>query len=372
MSSPIDNEAAAAPARPATNRLVNTAARLAITHAAPRIETRIAASQLPFAQADVMLPHTTSRWWGWTHYGIFLPLLPEPYRFLNFMTFIGATGTACFDNDYLATKPDARNTATVLSATAYGDDHHYEAYDASANCDFPPDGSRLAWGDDLVIERKHPQYTVAGRYSHMSVDVVVRATDQVSYFTKMPIYDHFSVLATYHGTIKDIRGTTPISGLCTVEYGRCITPQALTRTPLRPSLKLPVTFFTYQIANLDATTQLLLTKVTGAGATLCLLSHLRTLGGKARIFEKTKLEVLEYADKRLVDVQGRRMRVPRRMRWTVDEYGGERLLRLEASVDAPFRYGHGQGYVSAYTFSCVWGSRELNGTGYLEWIDLEG
>lgn len=52
MLSPIDDEAAA-PARPTTNRLVNTAA--------PYLEGRIAASQLPFTQADAMLSHTASR-----------------------------------------------------------------------------------------------------------------------------------------------------------------------------------------------------------------------------------------------------------------------------------------------------------------------
>ncbi|KAM3507035.1 hypothetical protein MY10362_002026 [Beauveria mimosiformis] len=359
MSSPAGTDAAAdvaPPPRPATNSLVSAAARLAVTYAAPYLDDRLRASQAPFTQADIMRPHHDSRWWGWTHYGIFLPRLPEPYRFLNFMTFIGATGTACFDNDYLvAAGSDARDTATLLSATAHGDEHHYEAYDAaSGSCDFRADGSRLVWGSDgdgggggggdggggggdLVLECRHPEYTVAGRFRHMRVDIAVRATEQVSYFTKMPLYDHFSVLATYTGSILDARGgsdgggggggttTTPISGLCT------------------------------QIVNLDESTQLLLTKVTGAGSTLCLLAHLRTLsgGGAARVFERTELEVAEYAEKRLVDGQGRSMRVPRRMRWTVDEDGGERLLELEADVDAPFRYGHGQGYVSAYTFKSV-------------------
>ncbi|KAM3466615.1 hypothetical protein NHJ6243_000670 [Beauveria neobassiana] len=397
MSSPAGTDAAAdvaPPPRPATNSLVSAAARLAITYAAPYLDDRLRASQAPFAQADIMLPHHDSRWWGWTHYGVFLPRLPEPYRFLNFMTLIGATGTACFDNDYLvAAGSDARDTATLLSATAHGDEHHYEAYDAaSGSCEFRADGSRLVWGSDgdgggdgdLVLECRHPEYTVTGRFRHMRVHIAVRATEHVSYFTKMPIYDHFSVLATYTGSIQDARRgsdgggitTTPISGLCTVEYGRCMTPQALTRRPVPAALKLPVTFFTYQIVNLDASTQLLLTKVTGAGgSTLCLLAHLRTLsgGGAARVFERTELEVVEYAEKRLVDGQGRSMRVPRRMRWTVDEDdGGERLLQLEADVDAPFRYGHGQGYVSAYTFECTWGSRLLTGTGYLEWIDLDG
>ncbi|OAA70682.1 hypothetical protein ISF_02656 [Cordyceps fumosorosea ARSEF 2679] len=370
MSSTAGNDA---PSRPGPNILVSAASRLAANYVAPYLDSRIPASTVPFAQHSEMLPHRDSRWWGWTHYGIFLPGLPEPYRFLNLMTFIGATGTACFDNDYLAAA-DARHTATVLSATAYGEHHHYEAYDAVSGCDFRADGSRLTWGaEDLVLECAYPEYKVAGRFGHMSVDLAIRTTDQVSYFTKMPIYDHFSVLATYDGTVKDVRGTTRISGMCTVEYARCITPQVLARRPLSPSLKLPVTFFTYQIVNLDERTQLLLTKVTGAGATLCLLAHLRTLdGGAARVFPRTELEILEYADKRLVDDRGRSMRVPKRMRWTVDDDEGAKVVRLEADVDAPFRYGHGQGYVSAYTFQCIWGERSVKGTGYLEWIDVEG
>ncbi|MER6670034.1 DUF6670 family protein [Amycolatopsis japonica] len=126
---------------------------------------------------------------------------PSPLRYLNTMTFIGATGT-------------------VLSSTAAPGHHHYRAYDTRTDYRFAADGSRLAWGEDL------------------------------------------SLLATYRGTVTDGAERVEVDGLCTVEYARCVTPQAL--------------------FNLDERTQLLLTDVRAAGATACRLAHLRTSDGCSR------------------------------------------------------------------------------------------
>lgn len=352
---------------PRTNPAVAAAARLLLNRVAPRLDSRVPASTRPFDKPFDLLPHTRSRTWAWTHYGVFVPQLPAPYRYLNTMTFIGATGTQCFDNDHLAA-PDARDTATVLSATAHGPGHHYRAYDTSTDCGLADDGSRLAWGDDLVITADHPRYTVTGRYAHLSVDLDITATDQVSWFVRTPVYGHFSLLATFTGAITDDRGRTEVGGLCTVEYARCASPQALTSKPLPERYKLPADFFTYQIVNLDERTQLLLTDVRAAGATAARLAHLRTLDGAAEVFEDVAFEVLAYQDEPAVDPWGRRMRVPTRMRWTVRD-GGAEVVALDAEVDSPLRHGHGRGYVAAYTYTGRWRGEPVAGTGYLEWVD---
>ena len=44
-----------------------------------------------FDRWDLVLPRAGSRLWGWTHYGIFVPGLPEPLRYLNTMTLIALT-----------------------------------------------------------------------------------------------------------------------------------------------------------------------------------------------------------------------------------------------------------------------------------------
>nr|WP_020665120.1 DUF6670 family protein [Amycolatopsis benzoatilytica] len=136
-----------------------------------------------------------------------------------------------------------------------------------------------------------------------------------------------------------------------------------------PSCKLPVDFFTYQIMNLDDRTQLLLTDVRAPGATACRLAYLRTLDGDAVVFQDVRLEVVRRAEPE-VDPRGREMRVPDRFRWIVRD-GAEEIVSLETTLDSPRRYGHGRGYVGAYTYSEKFRQRPVSGTGYFERADCE-
>ena len=331
-----------------------------------RTDRRLAASTTPFDRTDLFRPHARSRRWAWTHVGAFLPDLPAPYRFLNTMTFVGATGTTAFDDDRIAA-PDARDTAMVLSATAHGDQHHHAGYDASLDCDLT-DAGPLRWGEDLTIQVELPRVRIAGRYATFEVDVELTATDRASWFVRSPAYDHVSLLAPYRATIRHDGSERDLEGLGTVEYARSMSPQALTRRPLPAWAKLPVDLFTYQIVDLDDDTQLLLTDVRAQDAVACRLLHVRSLArARAEVYDDVRLEVTEWAEPQ-VDPAGRRMSVPRRMRWTARD-GGVEILRLDATVDAPYRYGHGTGYVSAYSHRTTWRGRAHAGSGYLEWID---
>ncbi|MDF3338755.1 hypothetical protein P3H80_15065 [Mycolicibacterium septicum] len=344
--------------------------RLVLVGLRPLVDRRVPASRQPFDSASMLRPHATSGPWTATHYGVFIPQLPAPHRYLNTMTLIGATGTELFDNDYL-TAPDARHTATVLSSTAAPDQHHYRAYDTARDCTFTDDGAHLRWGDDLTIDVTHPRVTVTARYQHFSADLELIATDQVSYFVKSPVYDHLSLMATYSGTIEDESGVSTVSGLGTVEYARFLTHQSLTSRPLPDRLKLPVDFFTYQIVNLDDNTQFLLTDVRARGRIACRLAHLRVLGGKTDVYANTRMDVIEYRATPMVDELGRSMFVPQRFQWTVTDDDNLPVLTLDCSVDTPLRYGHGRGYVGAYSFRGMYLGKPVDGSGYLEWIDTQ-
>lgn len=347
---------------------LDTVARALVNQVLPRLDTRAEASARPFERTDLFLPHHRSRLWGWTHFGVFVPDLPAPWRFLNTMTLIGATGAVCFDNDHLAA-PDARNTATVLASTAKGDQHHYAAYDTSTECVFAADGSRLQWGEDLTLEVDLPAVTVRGRYDGFAVDLSLDVTSAASYFVRTAPYDHVSLLAPYFGTITDADGEHHVEGLGTFEYARCVTPQSLSRRALAPALKLPVDFFTYQVIALDQDHQLLLTDVRVAGATACRMAHVRHRDGTARAFTDVTFDVLSYSED-LVDPLGRVMRRPQQLRWSVRDAGRE-LITITGTTDAPWRFGHGRGYATAYTFTGRWEGRDVAGTGYLEWVDCE-
>ncbi|MFD6199333.1 DUF6670 family protein [Mycobacteriaceae bacterium NPDC060252] len=342
--------------------------RLIVDGLLPRIDRRLEASRKPFTGQAILRPHAESGPWTATHYGVFIPNLDSPHRYLNTMTLIGAIGAELFDNDYLAAG-DARRTATVLSSTAAIDHHHYRAYDSAHDCHFANDGSVLRWGEDLQIEVDFPHVTVRGRYQHFSADIELTVTDQVSYFVKTPIYDHLSLLAEYTGVIADAAGAQAISGLGTFEYARFLSHQSLTRRPLPSQLKLPVDFFTYQIIDLGNGTQVLLTDVRARGAVACRLAHVRVLGKSTEVYTDVRMNVPEYREQPTIDEQGRPMRVPHRLNWTVRDDHGHLVLAIDGLVDSPLRYGHGRGYAGAYSYTGEYQGNPVGGSAYMEWVD---
>lgn len=342
-------------------------APILVNRVLPAIDRRRNGSVQPFDDALIMRPELDSKMWAWTHYGFFVPDLPEPFRYVNTMTLIGSTGARIFENGVIAAA-DVRKNTTVFGSTAYGDHHHYRAYDGDRDCDFADDGSHLRWGQDLTIDCAHPAYRVSGRYESFAVDLELEATDQVSYFVRTPIYQHFSVLAPYRGTVTSGAESIEVEGLGTVEYARCMTPQSVQSSPVGPRLRLPVDFFTYQVVPLNATTQLLLTDVRANGASACRLAQIRrSTGGPAEIEEDVQFQVVEYQSELLTDTAGLPMRVPARMRWEVAGRG-----HLTCVVDAPMRTGHGRGFSSAYSFTGEWDGEVVAGSAYLEWVDCEG
>lgn len=358
-------------ASPRPNPLVAQATKLIADHLLPRIDQAVPASRRPFRQPGILRPHAGSARWGWTHYGVFLPSLPEPFRYCNLMTMIGASGTVLFDNDHLVTTT-ARDTATLLSSTALGDRHLYHAYSVRRDCDLRPDGSLLRFGDDLEIRGSWPRYHVRAAWDDFRLEIDVECTDTVSWFVRNPAYDHCSLLSTCSGTIRQGGKTATLERtLCTFEYARCISPQVLLKRPLPEALKVPADFFMYNIINLDDTTQLLLTDVRALGHTAFKGVHERRLDGSADVHvQDVTLTVEEYAPEPALDPQGRAMRLPRVFSWSVREFG-ERLLDLRCTVDAPWRWGHGRGYAGAYHYEGRYRGRAVSGTGYIEYVDCE-
>lgn len=331
------------------------------------MDTRLKGSTTPYDGTPAMIPHADSRW-SVVHYGVFVPLLPDPYRYLNTMTVIGTTDTEIFDNEQLEA-PDRRNTTTVFSSTAHDDQHFYTAYDASTDTTFAVDGSHLQWSDALTIDVDGDTAHVVGKYPTFTVDIRLTITDQTSYFVRTPVYDHLSLLAPYSGTVTDARGITEISGLGTFEYARASTPQSVFRPLVDIQWKLPADFFTYQIIEIDDRTQILLTSVSARGRNACLLVHVRVLGDETSVLDDVRFEVVEYGEPQ-VDPWRRSMRVPARIRWTARDTDGE-VLQLEAECDSPWRFGLGRGYVGAYSYQGRFRGSDITGSGYIEWADVQ-
>jgi len=196
-------------------------------------------------------------------------------------------------------------------------------------------------------------------------------TSHVSWFIKTPVYDHLSLLAKFKGFLNYQDKYIESEGLCTYEYARAVGPHSLTNQLIPENHKLPLDFFTYQIINLNENTQLLLTKADIAGQTVTYTLHIRHLDRPPEIYTDVSFDIISYQIDDFISPTGKKMRLPKRFSWIARNDAKQIILNIQAEIDCPFRYGHGQGYASGYIFTGHYFGNEVQGRGYIEYIDIE-
>ncbi|WP_320670869.1 DUF6670 family protein [Patulibacter defluvii] len=342
----------------------------ALHQVASRLDRWRSASRRPFDRPERLRPHVGGRRYGWTHYGVMIPDLPDPHRFFMVMSFLGATGIRAFDNDHLV-DGDARALATLHSGTAAATPHHYRGYRIGRDVEAAADGSLVRFGDDLELRGRYPRVDLRARYADVELDLRLEVSDRVSWFTRSPFYDHLSLLSTYEGEIRHRGERQAVAGLCTYEHAASFGLHSVRRrAPIPPRWKLPLTLFTYQIVNLDPTTQLLLVDTRTIAGTLRRGAWIRSLDGSSRAYDDVDFTPApDVPPRTLTDPLGRPMDVPERFRWTVRD-GGRTLLELDATLATPLHFGHGRGYTGGFDARVRWQGRELERPGYLEYVDV--
>lgn len=323
-----------------------------------------AVNGVPFASPVTMTPRVHERRASWVHYGVMAPGLPEPHRQFGVMAILGTTGVRCFDNDH-AIRTTPRDTAYVVAGTAI--DADFRSYAIGAECELAADGSRLAFGgDELVFEGCYPEVRVH-RAGPVPVELELAITDKVAYFSRLPgLYDHWSLLATFRGTI----GGDEVGGLCTYEYARGIGPYSLARSVIPAALKTPIAAFTYQVLNLSARDQLLLTV---AGPSWRDPVHQgaweRGLDDHGAMHRDARLTVAEHRTEPLPTPDGREMRMPAAWAWEVRDEDGASLATLRLTARDDWRYGLGAGFVGSAEYAGTVRGREVRGGAYVEWVE---
>ncbi len=327
-------------------------------------------STIPFSEPDIIRPRTQEKFYTWTHYGIFFPLLPEPHRYLNIMILLGTPGALAFDHDDI-TLGDPRQTATLFSSTAAVDEHLLKAYIIPEQANIQENGSLIELGEEVSISGTLPNIHLQGAYHGLSFDFELDVSEHISWFIKTPIYDHFSLLANFKGQLEYKGLVTPAEGLCTYEYARAAGAHGVVKKLLPEAYKLPLDFFTYQIINLNETTQLLLTKADILGQPAAYSLHVRHTDKAAEIYTNVEFKVIAHQVDDYVSPSGKKMRLPQLFCWSVKDASNEKVLEITAEIDSPFRYGHGIGYASAYTFTGEYRNNPIEGRGYIEYVDVE-
>ncbi|MDP1540209.1 MAG: hypothetical protein Q8L72_06105 [Moraxellaceae bacterium] len=294
------------------------------------------------------------------HYGLMLPNLPVPYRFLNVIVVAGQPKVKLFCNPQLI-QTTARDTASVLVGTSIGTPDLFRGYSISKDCDLRPDGSYLRFGQHLVLEGTYPDFSVRQQGHAIDIDLKLKATDKIAHFGKMigGAYEHWSLLCEYEGTIEHGGTKTSIAGLCTWEYARAF------------NVNLPFRFFTYQILNIDETTQVLMVEVRGPlGLVAQQRVYIRSLDDHGGIYSRGfNLTVQEYQSERVTTPAGHSLRLPKTFSWRVDDDQGHELITIEGVTNGDFQYGMAGGYAGSYEYRGRFKQRDVAGTGYIEWID---
>lgn len=348
------------------NKLISAGIRRGLSALLDAADTAAAASDRPFSEAEILTPNLESRRFGWTHYGLMIPHLPEPHRFLSVMSLLGATGSLAFDTDHaLADAP--RRTASVVAGTAASHPDHFGTYAFGRDFTATTDGSDIRFGDDLRLEGGYPRYRMSGVLGGVHVDLELRCSDTVTWFFRSPVYKHLSLLTEYSGTLTAAE-PLDVSGLCSFEYAACASPYLVASKPLPPSIKAPLDYFVYYVVNLDEDNQVLLSQHSIGGVPLGTTAFHR-IRGRSVSFPDVRFEVTETRAEPEPTPDGRTMPLPAATRFEVRDADGKLWLDLRATMDTPFTYGLGSGFVTGFAHESRWRGEPIVGRGYMEYID---
>ncbi|AXI03487.1 hypothetical protein HYN46_11945 [Aquirhabdus parva] len=203
-----------------------------------------------------------------------------------------------------------------------------------------------------------------------AVDINLTATGDITWFGHSPIYQHFSLLMRYEGTVIHQGQSTLVKGLCTWENWQTVSLYLPVNKLIPRRFKLGADFFTYQVINLDQDTQLLLGYVAFLDRPIATVAYLRTVdGGSQRLDADVRFQVLTAQVEPAIAPDGSAMTLPQTFRWTITDGKGERLFEINATVDTPMLYGLAAGYVGAYHWEGTRNGLPLTGRGYVEYID---
>lgn len=349
-----------------------TPAGLLMTALLPRLNRGPVLSERPFDAPEQLVPHTADRGYAWSHNGVMIPNLPAPIRFLSMTTGVGASGAPISD---ILHRPHhvggPRNRAAVNVSSAATAPGFWRDYRIDTECTLARDGSVLTFGEDVALRGRYPEYRLTSPTPGLDVDLELRCTDVVTWFVHTPVYRHLSLLTHYDGTIRHGGIVHRVRGECAFEHARAMGPYTVTARELRhPWLRMALDFFTYHVVDLNDGRQLLLVNVEAESHVALSAAYLRSPGGQPTVVtDGVEFTVEEYLPDEAVTPDGSPMRLPARFTWRTND-DSPVGVRIEGSVDTPFSWGLGNGYVGGYSFT-GWadGSAVAGDTGYVEYID---
>lgn len=304
--------------------------------------------------------HTPLGKYTCVHYGIMIPNMPAPFNFLNMIVIVGQPLVKIFRNKHLIKTSDI-DTANLLIGTAATSENLFSGYSVQHDCLLASNGQYLKFGQDLVIDGSFSEFKATRLGHRFNYELNIKPTDKVAHFVQLAgkLYEHWALLCEYEGYLELDGQKTDVKGLCTFEYARGV------------SVNIPIRFFTYQFLNIDDKTQVLFVDTHGpAGLVLQSRVYVRSLDDHGDIYEAGfKSTVHEYQNELVVTPNGIKMRLPKIFSWQVNDHEGNLLIVINGTSNHDFKYGMAGGYAGSYQYHGRFKNKDIQGTGYIEWID---
>ena len=305
-----------------------------------------------------------------THYGIMIPDLPEPFRYLSFASVIGDVGTPMTRTPKALTDIAPANTATLVHGTALSNaEDAFHIYDVEKELMFSQTPFRVDFAEDASLYEQAGQYFLDSKTADLEVHLTLTPTPAITWFSHSALYQHFSILMRYEGSIEQQGQRIEVSGLCTLEHWKSVATSMLPEFLVNDQLLLPLDTFSYHVIDLDQERQLVLAYIGFAGQPLYTSVSYRHVDGTSIQYDgEVSFEVTALKADPLFTPDGAVMEVPQAFRW-VAHHEGELVLDIMGVVDTPYCYGLAAGYVSSYQWSGEFNGEKKLGRGYVEYID---
>ncbi|WP_139278258.1 DUF6670 family protein, partial [Rhodococcus triatomae] len=303
--------------------------KTAVLHAVQR--TASGAHALAGAPFDPETPfHPPRGRYTTVHYGLMFPNLPAPLNFLDIIAVVGQPYIKLWRNGHLI-RTTGRDTASLLVGSAVTFPGQFRGYSVSEEMELAADSSVVRFGSDLSLEGSYPDFTLTYDNPACQIAFDIRATDRIAHFAKVRggLYDHWSLLCEYAGTVRHDGTTYELSGLSTLEYAR--------GTPLT----LGFTFFTYQIINVDERTQVLMVEVLGpASVSVQQAVYVRSLDDHGGVYEDGfRFDVFDVEPEPRTTPNGLTMELGTRFEWSVDDENGDELISIDGTTNDDYIFG---------------------------------
>lgn len=292
------------------------------------------------------------------HQGLMIPNLPAPLHYLNFLSIIGQPNAPMLKNTS-AIQTHALDTATVISSVSGKMLTPLQSYSIATQCDFKP--NQFKFGQRETVTGQFPKFIVERDDPELSYQIEVKTTNTVSHFTKLKlgVFDHWSILSHCAGDIYFQGQHYQIDQLGAFEYARAI------HLPY-----LPLSFFTYQIINLDDKQQLLLAQIRNQFNQIVQSRiYLRHLDKGAVMYDEDVHFRVHRVYPMVVTPNRQQMYLPREMSWSL-ERNGQKIIQVQAKCRGDFKFGLAAGYVGSYEYEVYLDGQIYYGkSGYCEYID---